>query len=173
VPKRRQGRQGPTSVTKPPPLSVAPTPERAAHAEGITPPVVNGVRRPWWTIRTRLDGLLIEKLIDERAHKAALAFERDFALLTVSSRDSFSALRTGRIETDRHVEMRGRIDAVMRLRLAQARLGPDAFGLIIAVVVVDESWRALERRFARGRQTVKAMAAEAITALVEGDPREE
>jgi len=46
----------------PPPTSKL-TDERAAHAEAISAPVMNGKLRPWWGVATRLDRLLETKVL--------------------------------------------------------------------------------------------------------------
>ena len=41
-----------------------PTDERQRRAEKILPPEMDGVLRPWWTVRDRLDGLYCAEAIE-------------------------------------------------------------------------------------------------------------
>ena len=80
-------RRNPTSTPRAvPPPTTKPTDERAARAEAIEPPDVNGrAYRPWWRVETRLEGLCVDKLIDQAGYEAACRLRTDFHIANGAS----------------------------------------------------------------------------------------
>jgi hypothetical protein len=167
---RRQDRHGPPS---PLPSSSEPTAERQHRAETIEAPQMNGVRRPWWGIRTRLDALHRDGLITLAAHAAAEELRRDCERTDVVLGSPLARIGAGpaaRLGAPDDSMMLARLNSASRLRVIRQRLGARDFAVVLAVVVADLSWCELGRRLGCRDETAKRRAGKIIERLADATP---
>ena len=162
--RNRPDRSRPPS---PPLPSSRPNAERVAFAEAIEQPDINGrAFRPGWLVRSRLDGLLADGLIDRETYAAAQSVARDYRAVSGAPSSPIARLGMSRV-AGREDAIASRIDAARRLRAVRARIGEGAYSLAVAVVAEDTSWRELGKRLGVRDVTAKSAAVEALGRLSE------
>lgn len=159
----------PAPQRRDPPPSNRPTEQRARQAEAVDNPDVDGVAfRPWWRVRTRLDGLLAAGLIEEAAWLAAGKFRDDAeAALMRLGPSTLARLGLARAPRELHARDLHRVKALERLRRVRDKLGPADYALIWWIAAEDRPWTEVGRRLACTERTAKKRAAAAIGRLAE------
>jgi hypothetical protein len=132
----------------------------------VVPPRIDAVAyRPYWTVRTRVDRLLLDGTITLREWRAAVAFR---AALFATLAASWPARRldggTGYGTPGRMIEVR--LDAFARLRRVRHHLGGFAAGLIEVFLIDNENWSEIGRRLGVDPKTAKMWTVASLRALV-------
>jgi hypothetical protein len=155
--------------------SSKPTVERQRHADGVTPPDVNGAAfRPWWRVETRFDALYRDGLIDEAERIAGEQLRRDWQHAAGSTASPLA--RAGQSATGTATPGAAdayaltRLAAAGRLRHVQARVGAPAFALLALVLVEDASWPTVGRALGCSHKTAKQHAVVALKRLAANRP---
>jgi len=156
--RARKQRERSSRPTTPPLPTNRPTEERRRLAEVIEEPDVNGrAFRAAWLIRSRLDGLYFDKLIDLATYEAGKSLARDYWLVGGAPGSPIARIALASA-------IASRIDAARRLRAVRARIGEGAYSLEVACAAEDTSWRelgpsiALPRRYGKERRGRSARA---------------
>lgn len=133
----------------------------------VEPPAIDALAfRPFWHIRSRLDGLLIDEAISWQAWRAAVAFRTAAEIVLSETWRSQWAI-------DRHqpgrsgVTIGRRVDAATRLRVIRHSLGEWKFTLLECHLVDDLSWSELGRKYRVHAKTVRRWTIAALNALPE------
>jgi hypothetical protein len=95
-------------------------------------------------VRTRVDGLVADGLIDQAGYEAAQRFGRDYEIATGTPASPMA--RIGDAPTGWRDTVAVRLDAAARVRAIRARIGAGCYDLVVACCVEDVSWGELGRR---------------------------
>jgi hypothetical protein len=134
------------------------------HHEVRPPQVDAKVFRQGWQVRTRLDSLLADRLIDHEQWQAArtyrTAWERVLALP-----GAWAGTRGPGGSGDAHGRMTGLVGVLAVLRRAERSMGPHSTLLCRLCVVEDRSWRGIGDRLGVCHHTARTWAAAAVVVL--------
>jgi hypothetical protein len=148
-----------------------PTPQLKRHHQ-VEPPRIDATAfRAAWRTKSRLEGLLADKLIAPKTWLAAVEYRRLHEIAHRGALRSTADLlgkgrppkRSGRTQ---HLEpTESQITALSWLATIRERLGPTVIGLIEHVVIYDRPWCQIARTMRVDGKTAKSYAIVALKSL--------
>jgi hypothetical protein len=161
----------PTTQPLPSPSSSATRPSvyYRQHHEVAEPRIDNVAFQPGWKVRTRLDRLLLEKLISFREWQVAVwyrqTYERAFASELASSAGRLDVPGRAPYYRGRQNPREQQLEAIAYLRHVRTALGPTITGLLESCAVSDLSWTAIGRKQHVCARTARRWVVESIKLL--------
>jgi DNA-directed RNA polymerase specialized sigma24 family protein len=142
-----------------------PTLEYAARVEVIPPCIDRTAIRRAWRVRTRLEGLLVSRLIDPDEYDAACAFRAAYE--HAAGGPTRSALASDGPSGRSGDGLLGALDDVRRVAQVMARLTHWQRHLVVGCVVLDLSWAELARHLDVAPTTIPRRLAPILRHLTE------
>ncbi|MCL2427890.1 MAG: DUF6456 domain-containing protein [Alphaproteobacteria bacterium] len=145
-------------------MTSQPSPEYRRHHDVEAPRVDGRTFHPGWRVHTRLDGLARDGQISDAAYAAGKRWRRDWEMAMEHSTSwrVDAAVGRGGASGDGPID---RLDAVGRLREAQAAVGLRAWRVLVCVVAQDYPWTETGGRLGIADNTARRQAARALEAL--------
>jgi hypothetical protein len=141
-----------------------PSAEYRRHHDVTAPRVDAKTFRQGWRVRTRLDALLADGMIDDASHAQGIAFRDAWEVAFGRSRNTLMAM-PGSGGSGLHDREGRKLDAAAYLRCAALHLGAHGYLLAEACCVHDLSWPAVGRRFQVSHHTARRWTAQALKRL--------
>jgi hypothetical protein len=143
-----------------------PTAARTQHAEGIDAPRVDATAfRQGWRVRTRLDALLADGLIQPGERQAAVEYRAAWErVITVAAVGNARLVRSSG-GGGPHVRLMAIAGTIERLRVIEAAIGVMADRLCFACAVEDQPWSSMARHHGRDPKTIRVWTAAALRDL--------